>query len=1129
MLRDAKQRLAALSDEQRQLLVRRLTAGKGQAQTTDIARQSRDSDTFPLSFAQRRIWFLNQLAPLSLAFNVGRPFPLSGALDVSLLERALNELVRRHEILRTTFHVLEGAPVQRIRPFVPCRLAVDDLGYLPASDGRAEAWRLADEDQRRPWSLETGPLLRAKLWRVSADEHIVLIVLHHIVSDGWSWGVLVRELMTLLDAFRAGAADPLPALPIQYADFAAWQSAWVESDACRRQLAYWKERYQHLPKTQFVSDATDSAAHAATGVHKWAILSKSLTTDLKALCQREGVTLFMAMLAAFSALLARYAGQDDLVVGSPIANRNRSEVENLIGCFMNPLPMRVDLSGNPSFRELLRRVRELALAVYANQDVPFDLLVRELQPKRDPSNLPLFQVMLLFQNYPSQSLELGAKDDAADDISEAQLAELEGSTLEADLIYPVALEAFEFGPRLVGCFQYSPAFNHTFARVADHFRSLLEAVVANPERRIGSVSILTASERQQILRDWNATTSPESAVAACVHRQFEQQVERRADAPAVTTADDETTSYGDLNARANRLARYLGERGVGRGSRVGVLLDRSVDLVTSLLAVLKAGAAYVPLDPAYPVERLGFIVGDAGIGVLIADRRLLDGLQGLVSGTDAPAVLFLDEESDAIRTRDAGNVEIAVTSLDPAYVIYTSGSTGQPKGVAVPHGAIANYTSVAARAFALEPADRVLQFASISFDTAAEEIYPCLTRGATLVLRSNAMVASAPAFLRACGERGITILDLPTAYWHELGIQVEQSGLQLPASIRLVILGGERAHPERVRAWQARFSDRVRLLNTYGPTETTVVSTMFEVPRADGQPAAEVPIGRPIANARAYVLDPALEPVPAGVPGELCIGGAGLARGYLNRPDLTAERFIPHPFPDDAGERLYRTGDLARFLPDGNLEFLGRIDHQVKLRGFRIELGEIEAVLARQRRRRGRRCRGSGRRARRQATRRLRRRRAATLSVGELRRSCARSCPTTWCRRRSSSLDAFPLLRNGKVDREGCRRPKGSGRRKRHSSRPNETERAIAASGRKCCASTRSASTTTSSTLAATRCSSCNCTAGCAKSRGPRSRRDRSVHSSDRADARREAGRVERSEPAPATFDACPRTCGETA
>jgi len=945
VLTDAKQRLETLTDEQRRRLASRISRGhRQQSAGQEITRQVGEQSTFPLSFAQQRIWFLNQLGPLSSAFNVGKPIRLLGKFDFEALTRSLNEIVRRHESLRTTFHAMDGVPVQRVEPFIERPIDFSDASHLQRETRVAEMVREISSEYQRPWDIEKGPLLRTKLWKLGDEDHVLLVAVHHIVSDGWSWGLIEQELTALYRAFRSGEPSPLPELPIQYSDFSVWQRAFVESDAYRSQLAYWKERCDGLPNLRLIGDRLDPSPDGS-GVHRSLFLSEETTRQLRALCRREGATLFMGLLAAFSALLARYTGQREAVIGSPIANRNRGELEHLIGCFMNPLPLRMDVSGDPSLAELIRRAREVSLGAYANQDVPFDLLVRAMRPHRDPRSSPLFQVMLLLQNYPWQPVDLqGDSAEAQAGVGDS-LEDTAYAALQSGLVYPIAIEAYERGPYIWCSFQYDPMFATVLDRAPEHFNRLLEAALAEPDRPAGDLPMLTSQELDMFLTPAQAQSAGIDA-PLFVHRAFEAEAGLRPDAVAVA-AGDQTISYRDLNVEANRLANRLRALGVAKDVRVGVLLDRSIEMVTALFGVLKAGAAYVPLDPAYPADRLQYIIRNSGASIVVTAAALLEQHPALQSAVTGLTTICLDKDRDALEREPATTPAETLTGANLAYVIYTSGSTGMPKGVQVTHAALANYTRVARQAFVLQRSDRVLQFASISFDTAAEEIYPCLASGASLVLRTTSMISSAPSFLQACGEWGITVLDLPTAYWHELSNEIARHALDLPAGLRLVILGGEAAQLDCVRRWQERFGQHVRLLNTYGPTESTIVATMHDVPASIDPQQASIPIGQPVTGARVYVLDSRLQLAPIGVAGELHIGGIGLARGYLDRPDLTAAAFIPDPYSAEPGARLYKTGDQVRRLENGSIEFLGRVDHQIKLRGFRIELSEIEAALLR--------------------------------------------------------------------------------------------------------------------------------------------------------------------------------------
>ncbi len=893
-------------------------------------------EALPLSFAQQRLWFLAQLEPDSPAYNIAAAVRLRGRLDVGVLKRSLEEIVARHEALRTTFTEDGGRPVQIVAAEMSFAPEFVDLADF-AGDGEAEARRLAGDEARRPFDLTRGPLLRVVVLRLREDEHVIALTMHHIVSDGWSMGVLIREMAALYDAFAQGSPSPLAELPIQYADFAAWEREHLQGELVEEQLAYWKRQLGGgIPALLLLTDHARPAVQTHGGARLPVMLPRPLTEALKALSRSEGATLFMTLLAAFQTLLYRYTNQDDISVGSSVAGRTRAEVEGLIGFFLNTLVMRTDLSGSPGFRELLRRVREVALGAYANQDVPIEMLLEVLQPGRSLSHSPLFQVMLIFQNTPPATLKIG-------DLTLTPI-DLDTGTAKFDL----TLDLTEAPDGIRGWLEFnSELFDpETAARIISHFQTLLEAIVADPDERIGNLPVMAREERARVLTEWN-DTKRESAhePTSCVGRLFEEQAARTPDAVAVAH-EDRSLTYAELNRRANRVAHKLRASGVGPETLVGICVDRSVEMIVGLLAILKSGGAYVPLDPTYPSERLAYMLDDAAIRVLLTQTHLREKFAGRQL-----TALCLDDDAYALHGEagDASeaNPDANVTAENLAYVIYTSGSTGRPKGVGVSHGAARNYFEAAREEFALKPGDRVLQFASISFDASAEEIYPCLTSGATLVLRTDAMLASASLFLRQCGEWGVTVLDLPVSYWHTLVARLGSEVHSIPDSLRLLILGAEKALPESLEVWQKYAGGRVRVLNTYGPTETTIVSTLCELSCAAGEGATgrAIPIGRPVRNLRNYVLDAMLNPVPVGVAGELYTGGAGLARGYLNHPELTGERFIPDPFGEEPGGRLYRTGDLVRYLADGRIEFLGRADEQVKVRGYRVELGEIEAAL----------------------------------------------------------------------------------------------------------------------------------------------------------------------------------------
>lgn len=952
---DLTAQIARLSPEKRALLEKLLKKEGVELGRARILPLGRDTNAFPLSFAQQRLWFFDQLEPGSPLYNIPQAVRLSGPLQVAALQAALREIVGRHETLRTTFVTRDGQPVQIIQPPLPLALPVLDLSDCPAIECEAEALRLAQAEARQPFDLQRGPLLRTTLLRLAEAEHILLLTLHHIIADGWSMGVLVRELALLYDAFTHHRPSPLPELPVQYVDFAVWQRDYLRGEPLARQLSYWKGRLGDLPPPlDLPTDRPRSALGGARGAHQSFSLSAALTDRLRSLARSEDATLFMTLLAAFQTLLFRYTGQEDISVGSPVANRNRAEIEPLIGVFINTLVLRADLSGQPTFRELLRRVRTMTLGAYENQDLPFEHLVEALHPDRSLSRTPLFQVMFILQNAPSAGISPAG--------SGLRLTPIE--THSGTATFELTLSLTETPSGLYGALEYNADLFEaaTIERLLAHFRNLLEGLVAVPHEVIGRLPLLTEEERR-LLAAWNATDRAFPEAGLCLHQLFEAQAARTPQAlaavePAQAGRPRRTLTYAELNARSDRLAQHLRQLGAGPATVVGLALERSLEMLVGLLAILKAGAAYVPLDPAYPAERLKFMLEDSGVRLLLTTSGLAARLP--VASTQT---VCLDEDLESVSSSATGTQPATADPDSLAYVIYTSGSTGVPKGVAVPHRAVVNHNLAMAEMFGLTPADRVLQFATINFDAAVEEIFPTWQRGGAVVLRPAGALIGGAELLALVEAEDLTVLDLPTAYWQAWVSDLQTLVRPLPASLRLVIVGGEAASVEKLAAWRQLAGDRVRWLNTYGPTETTIVSTAYE-PAPSLELKSHPPIGRPIANVRAYVLDAYGQPAPIGVPGELYLGGAGLARGYWNRPELTAERFqisdiryqiadwaapsairqppLPNPQP-----RLYKTGDRARWLVDGNLEYLGRADQQVKVRGYRIEPGEIEAALQR--------------------------------------------------------------------------------------------------------------------------------------------------------------------------------------
>jgi amino acid adenylation domain-containing protein len=875
----------------------------------------------PLSFAQQQVWLHAQLAPELPLYNEPLTIRRRGPLDVAALEAALAALVARHEAWRTTFTVDDGAPVQVVQPPFKVKLPVEDLTALAPAAREAEALRLAHEDARRPFDLAAGPLLRALLVRVADDDHRLYLTIHHIVLDGVSiYRVLLPELAALYEAFAAGAPSPLAPLPVQYADFADWQRERVTPAAIADSIAWWRRRLAGAPALVLPTDHARPAVQSFAGARHKVALPRWLSGELRALARREGTSLFMTLLACFEVLLHRYTGQDDLVLGTVSAGRSRPEIEGLLGFFANPVALRADVSGDPPFNELLTRVRDETLEALAHEDVPFETLVNELGVERDAGRNPLFQV----------AFSLEAPRAPAPAGWDAGHLDVDAGCAKFDLY----LELDERPETIVGRIVYrTDLFDaSTIARLAAHYERLLEAVVADPTRPLSLLPLLDEAERRRILVEWGTAPAPYPHDTT-VHAVFEGRAAATPDAVALVLGD-ERLPYGELNARADRLARRLKARGVGRESLVGVCLQRSVDLVTALLAILKAGGAYVPLDPTYPPERLRFMLADAGVAVVLTRSALRDG----VTAAGVRAIL-LDDDTDTVADEPACEPAASVGPDDLAYVMYTSGSTGRPKGVAVPHRAILRL--VFGQTFAhLDATRTLLHLAPISFDASTLELWGALLHGARCVLFPDALPTPA-ALAEVIRRHGVTTLWLTASLFNTIVDEAPES----LAGVEELLTGGEALSPAHVRRAYACLPG-VSIVNGYGPTECTTFACCHRIPRAAAERETSIPIGRPIANTEAYVLDRDRIPVPIGVPGELHLGGPGLARGYVGQPVLTAERFVPHPFDPAPGARLYRTGDLVRWRADGVLEFLGRLDSQVKIRGFRVEPGEIEAALA---------------------------------------------------------------------------------------------------------------------------------------------------------------------------------------
>jgi amino acid adenylation domain-containing protein len=896
-----------------------------------VSRVPRDRELL-LSFAQQRLWFIDKFDPDNAAYNVPVAIRLTGALCVSALDQSLNEIARRHEVLRTTYRSVNGAPTQVIHANVRMELVQTDLSGWPIAEREEELQRLLREQTHCPFDLEKHLPLRAALVRLGENEHILLLVTHHIASDGWSSGILFRELSALYGAFCQDNPSPLEDLPIQYADYALWQKQWLQGDVLERQLSYWKKQLQGITPLQLPTDRPRPSITGSEGKTERFTLTQELTKGLKEFSRCQEVTLFMTLLAAFQTLLHRYARQDDIAVGVPTAGRTRMEVEGLIGFFINTLVLRSNFGENPTFRELLASIKKIAWEAYDHQDLPFEKLVEELQPQRSLSQNPLFQVMFQLRNYPTESVKLPG-------ITVEEFA-FDRRVTKFDLSIGLREDASE----IKGSIEYPTDLfdGSTIRRIIDHFRVLLEGIVANPDRRIAELPLLTDSEKHQLLIEWN-DTNKDYPKDKCIHQLFEEQVERTPGAIALVF-EGQQLNYRELNNRANQLAHYLRAQGVGPEDLVGICVEPSLEMVIGMLGVLKAGGAYVPLDPSYPKERLAYMLEDADARLILTRQTLMQRIPRY-----SVDVVCFDRDREEIAKQKKENPAATASAHNLAYVIYTSGSTGTPKGVLGSHQGAVNRFHWMWNKYRFERDEACCQKTSLNFVDSVWEIFGPLLTGVRNVIIPDANVLEPSLLVHSLCENKVTRLVLVPSLLQAMltaSINLEEH----LAGLKYLITSGEALPLELCREFLRRVP-QCTLLNLYGSSEVAADSTCYDMRANHLSPG--IPIGRPIDNTRIFILDGHLNPVPIGVTGELYIGGDGLARGYLNRPELTAEKFIPNPFSHvlskvqagAAGSRLYRTGDLACHLPDGNIEFLGRIDNQVKVRGFRIELGEVEAVL----------------------------------------------------------------------------------------------------------------------------------------------------------------------------------------
>jgi amino acid adenylation domain-containing protein len=992
-----------LSPEKKALLEQRLgMAAKKLVKGLVIPRRP-NQHAAPLSFAQRQMWVIDQMTPGNPAYNLPVGYRIKGALDVTALEDSVNEIIKRHEILRTTFAVKDGDVLQLIHPALPINITVTELDHLPGEEREHRLQALASEESVRSFDLSRLPLIRVSLFKLGEAEHVVIINVHHIVADGLSVGLMLGELDTFYRAFIGGGDLRPPDLAVQYGDFAQWQRETLANEApYANQIEFWRKQLSGgLPILELPRDMPRPTLQSFKGSNVFFNIPTSLAEDLRHLGAREGCTFFMTLLAAFQVLLQRHSGADDMVIGTPVAARTPREIEPLIGNFLNMAALRCDLSGNPTFIELLRRTRDTALNAFSNSDLPFEAMMKHLTFERDPSRNPIFQVLL-------QVLSPTAP----------RIGNLEISSFHFDLKFAqvdLSLLLYEDVGGYWGRFEYcTDLFEaQTIRRLCGHYGALLQAIVRDPDRSIAMLPLLTDAEQQQLLVEWNETKTDYPA-NALVHELFEAQVERIPEAIAVEF-DGKRLTYRELNARANQVAHHLRHLGIGSDTLVGVCVERSIEMVTALLAVLKTGAGYVPLDPAYPDERLAFMLGDANVAVLLTQERLRSRFEHRASdpwpGRAPIKIVSIDAQEQGIAQADSQNLLSDNVPENLAYVIYTSGSTGSPKGVEITHRSLVNLLNSMRDQLPFTEQETLLAVTTISFDIAGLEIYLPLITGAKVVLASREDAFDGTKLLRRLTEHGVTAMQATPSTWRLL----LEAGWQGSARFK-ILCGGE--------AFAADLAEPLRkrgtVWNLYGPTETTIWSMAHRVAPGDGP----IPIGRPIANTEVYILDAHLQPVPIGVAGELYIGGAGLARGYHNQLELTARKFIRNPFTNDPSVRLYRTGDLVRYLPDGEMEFIGRMDNQVKIRGFRIELAEVEntlgqypkiretAVLVREDRPGDKRLVAY-----------VVRRQNHHLTIDEIRSHLKKKLPEYMVPSVFIVLESLPLTPNGKVDRKALPAP----------------------------------------------------------------------------------------------------------
>ncbi|MDF5725916.1 MAG: amino acid adenylation domain-containing protein, partial [Rhizonema sp. PD37] len=956
-------------------------------------------EVYPLSHGQQALWFLWQLAPESSAYNVAFSCRICSDIDVAALQKVFQVLTERHPILRSTFPRLGTEPIQQINLKQPI-----DFQQIDATNGsESELKEEVFAAYKSPFDLEHGSIMRVRVFTRSQQEHILLLVIHHIVSEGWSIGILLDELKVLYPAFRTGREVTLPP-PVHSHEYVRWQRTIIESAEGERLWQYWQQQLAgELPVLNLPTDRPRPSVQTYNGASYPLYLSETLTQQLKELAQSESTTLYTILLAAFNVLLHRYTNQDDILVGSPTASRHRPEFTQIVGYLVNPVVIRTNLSANLTFREFLTQVRNTVIAAIAHQDYPFPLIAKRLQPCRDSSRSIIFQASFVLQKLQQTSdvlklysTQVGTTIQWGGLVLEPyEIPQQEGQ-------FDLNLEIVEGSSSVFGTFKYNTDLfdRSTIERMASHFENLLSAIVDNPQQVVSEIPLLSAAERHQLLVEWNDTTR-EYPQDKCIHQLFEEQVEKTPNEIALVY-EHQQLSYKDLNKRSNQLAHYLQSLGVGPDVIVGLCVERSIEMIVGLLGILKAGGAYLPLDPSYPQERLAFMIEDAQVPLLLTQKSFVDDLPNTCT-----EILVFEDLSEVLSALSFHTPNCAANSRNLSYVIYTSGSTGTPKGVMVEHRSICNHMLWMKATFGLSSDDKVLQKTPFSFDASIWEFYAPLIAGGQLIVAQPGGHSDGNYIIQSVLQEGVTIIQLVPSL---LNVLLEQKGLENCRSLKHVFCGGEQLRHDLQQKFYARVSSVLH--NFYGPTEACIDATWWTCQEIEGD--SVVPIGRPIANTQIYVLDSYLQPVPIGVAGELYISGAGVARGYLNRPELTAQKFIANPFSDDQ-VRLYWTGDLGRWRSDGNIEFLGRIDSQVKLRGFRIELGEIEAVLS---------SHPQIQQAVVIATEDIQRlvayvvSKEETLDTNQIREFLKQQLPTYMVPSAFVILDTLPLTPNGKIDRK---------------------------------------------------------------------------------------------------------------